>query len=72
MTAALITIMFLASAWIAIVALAGTVEGRLGRIGAALRRHQPAARLAMTVPVRARYSPRRQRAVARSQLRAAA
>lgn len=72
MTAALVTLMFLATAWIGIVVMAGSIEGRLARIDAALRGQEPADRLAMTVPVRARYSPRRERPVARPRLRAAA
>jgi hypothetical protein len=73
MTAALVTLAFLVSGWIALIALAGSLEGRLLRIGAALRRHSPPDQLEMNVPVRARYVARRSRAaVGRPQLRAAA
>lgn len=73
MTAALATIVFLVAGWIALVVIAGSLNGRLGRMSAALRRHQPADALAMSVPVRARYSPRRPRvATIRPHLRAAA
>lgn len=73
MTAAFVTLVFLVSGWIAVVALAASLDGRLARIGAALRRHAPADRLAMNVPVRARYVARRPRAaVGRPRLRAAA
>lgn len=73
MTAAFVTIAFLASALLAVVLIAGTIEARLGRIGAALRGRQSAGQLAMHVPVRARFAARRPRAaMARPQLRAAA
>ena len=74
MIAALATIAFLAAAWAAIVAIAGSLEANLGKVSAALRRDTPALSLQ---PVAMRFSlrypqARSQRAVARPELRAAA
>ena len=73
MTAALATAFFLSMAWLVVVAIAATFEGKGGRIRDALagRVQQPVA------PVIARYSlryplRRPQRAVMRPRLRAAA
>lgn len=73
MTAALATAAFLSIAWLAMVAMAATFEGRSGRFrdalaGRAPRRLAPvAARFSLRYPLR-----RPQRAVMRPRLRAAA
>ena len=74
MIAAIVTIVFLAATWAAIVAIAGSLEANLGKVSAALRRETPALTLQ---PAAMRFSPRypqarSQRAVARPALRAAA
>ena len=74
MIAAFATIAFLAAAWAAIVAIAGSLEANLGKVGAALRRETPARTVQ---PAAMRVSPRypqarSQRASARPALRAAA
>ena len=74
MIAAFATIAFLAAAWAAIVAIAGSLEANLGKVSAALCRDTPALTLQ---PVALRVSPRypqarSQRAAARPALRVAA
>ena len=74
MIAAFATIAFLAAAWAAIVAIAGSLEGNLGKVSAALLRETPARALP---PVVVRLSPRYpsarvQRASAQPEMRAAA
>ena len=74
MIAAFATIAFLAAAWAAIVAIAGSLEANLGKVSAALRRDAPALVLqpaAMRVSPRYRQA-RSQQASARPALRAAA
>ncbi|MEO8142110.1 MAG: hypothetical protein ABI617_05580 [Sphingomicrobium sp.] len=74
MIAAFATIVFLAAAWAAIVAVAGSLEQSLGKIGAALRGEiLRAAPAPIALRVSQRYpSSRSQRVRARSSLRAAA
>lgn len=73
MTAALATATFLSIAWLAIVTIAATFEGRVGRFRDALAGRAPvryapvAARFSLRYPLR-----RPQRAVMRPRLRAAA
>ena len=74
MIAALATIAFLAAAWAAIVAVAGSFEQSMGKIGAALRGESA---LPVPTPVAVRVSQRypsarSQRVRARPSLRAAA
>ena len=74
MIAAFATIAFLAAAWAAIVAIAGSLEANLGKVSAALSRDTPALTLQ---PVAMRFGPRypqarSQWAAARPALRAAA
>ena len=74
MIAAVATIVFLAAAWAAIVAIAGSLENNFGKIGAAVRGEYSAVAVQ---PVAIRISPRypqarSQRASARPELRAAA
>lgn len=73
MTAALATAFFLSVAWLIVVAIAATLDGKVGRIGDALAGRVPPP----VAPVMARYSlryslRRSQRAVMRPRLRAAA
>ena len=74
MIAAFATIAFLAAAWAAIVAIAGSLEDNLGKVTGALRRETPAFNLQPSaMRVSPRYpSVRSQRALARPALRAAA
>lgn len=74
MIAAFATIAFLAAAWAAIVAIAGSLEANLGKVSAALRRDTPALTLQRAaIRVSLRYpQARSQRAAARPALRAAA
>jgi len=74
MITAFATIVFLAAAWAAIVAIAGSLEHSLGKIGAALRGESvPSAPAPIAVRVSQRYpSSRSQRVRARPSLRAAA
>ena len=77
MTAAIATIVFLASAWAVVVLLARTVEENWTAIGAALRGEAPSERELPVVAVAARVSQRYpsqrpMRARAHPQLRAAA
>ena len=74
MIAAIATIVFLAAAWAAIVGIAGSLEGNLARVGAALLGETPAL---LTQSTAVRLSPRypqarSQRVRARPALRAAA
>lgn len=74
MIAAIATIAFLAAAWAAIVAVAGSLEGSLGKIGQALRGQTV---LPSPAPVAVRISQRfpsgrSQRVRARPAMRAAA
>lgn len=74
MIAAIATIAFLAAAWAAIVAIAGSLEFNLARIGGALRGEAP---VLSAVPIAGRVSQRypvarSQRARARPSMRAAA
>ncbi len=74
MIAAIATIAFLAAAWAAIVAIAGSLEDNLGKVGAAFRGE---AAVLLAQPVAIRVSPRfpqarSQRTQARPALRAAA
>ncbi len=55
MIAALATIAFLAAAWAAITSIAGSIEGNLGKVSAALRRETVAVDLQ---PTTMRFSPR--------------
>ena len=74
MIAAVATIVFLAAAWAAIIAIAGSVEESLGKVGAALRGVSPSPQpqlAALRVSPRAQQG-RSQRAQARPALRAAA
>ena len=73
MIAAFATIAFLAAAWLAIVAIAGSLEDSFGKVSAALRGHS----LALPAPVALRVSQsypqaRSQRVRARPAMRAAA
>ena len=74
MIAAFATIVFLAAAWAAMVAVAGSFEHSLGKIGAALRGESPLSTPApIALRVSQRYpSGRSQRVRARPSLRAAA
>ena len=74
MIAAIATIAFLAAAWVAIVAIAGSLEFSLARVRAALRGETP---VLSAAPVAGRISPRyptarSQRVRARPSMRAAA
>lgn len=74
MIAAVATIAFLAAAWAAIVAIAGSLEDSLGKVGAALRGMTPSPQPRLAA---LRVSPRGQqgalqRAQARPAMRAAA
>ena len=74
MIAAVATIAFLAAAWAAIVAIAGSLDDSLGKVSVALRgvAPSPQPRL-LTLRVSPRYPPARSRhAQARPALRAAA
>lgn len=73
MTAALATIVSLSAAWLAIVSIAGSVEGGLTRIISALRGEARPALVPVQLRLSARYQPLRQpRVRARPQYRAAA
>ena len=74
MTAAITTIAFLASAWAAIVAIAGSLELSFAKVSAALRGQSPAfAPVPVAVRVSQRYpQARSQRVRARPSMRAAA
>ena len=74
MIAAIATITFLAAAWAAIVAIAGSLEANLGKVGAALRGVSPSPQPHLaTLRVSPRYpQARSQRIHARPALRAAA
>ena len=73
MIAAIATIAFLAAAWAAIVAIAGSFESSFGKIGAALRGDLAAVPVAVAMRVTQRYpSARSQRVRARPAMRAAA
>ena len=74
MIAAIATIVFLAAAWAAIVAIAGTFENSLSRVGAALRGEVPAfAPAPVALRISQRYpAGRSQRVRARPAMRAAA
>ena len=74
MIAAVVTIVFLAAAWAAIVAIAGSIETNLGKVGAALRGETPALQPQIaTLRISPRYPlARSQRVSARPALRAAA
>ena len=74
MIAAIATIAFLAAAWAAIVAIAGSLEENLGKVSAALRGHAPAfAPALVALRVSQRYpASRLMRARARPSMRAAA
>ena len=74
MIAAFATIVFLAAAWAAIVAIAGSLEGSLSKVGMALRGQSPAfAPAPVAVRISQRYPASRSlRARARPSLRAAA
>ena len=74
MIAAFATIAFLAAAWVAIVAIAGSLEFTLPRIGSALHGEAPtAAALPVTGWISQRYpTSRSQRVRARPSMRAAA
>ena len=73
MTAALATIVFLSAAWLAIVAIAGSIEGGLARIATALRGEARPEIIPLQLRVSARYQPVRQpRSRVRYQHRAAA
>ena len=74
MIAALVTIAFLAAAWAAIVAIAGSFEDSVGKIGTALRGVSPASLPQLAaLRVSPRYpQARSHRATARPDLRAAA
>ena len=74
MIAALATIVFLVAAWAAILAIAGSLEQNLGKIGTALRGQAPALQPQLaSFRISPRYpQARSQRARARPALRAAA
>ena len=73
MIAAIATIAFLAAAWAAILAIAGSFESSLGKIGAALRGEVAPTPAPIAMRVSQRYpSGRSQRARARPAMRAAA
>ena len=74
MIAAFATIVFLAAAWAAIVAIAGSLEGSLSKVGMALRGQTPSfAPAPVAVRISQRYPASRSlRARARPSLRAAA
>ena len=74
MIAAIATIAFLAAAWAAIVAIAGSLEGNLARVNAALSGETPAfAPAPVAVRVSQRYpAGRSHRVRARPAMRAAA
>lgn len=74
MIAALATIVVLVAAWAAILAIAGSLEQNLGKIGAALRGQAPALQPQLaSFRISPRYpQARSQRARARPALRAAA
>jgi hypothetical protein len=73
MIAAFATIAFLAAAWLAIVAIAGSLEDSLGKVGAALRGQAPALPSPIVLRISPRYpQARAQRVRARPAMRAAA
>ena len=73
MTFALATAFFLSIAWLTVVALAATFEGKVLRIGDALAGRTPQYIPPLTVRLSARYAPRRaQRPISQPRLRAAA
>ena len=73
MIAAVATIVFLAAAWAAIVAIAGSLENNFGKIGAAVRGEYSAVVQPVAIRISPRYpQARSQRASARPELRAAA
>ena len=73
MTFALATAFFLSIAWLTIVALAATFEGRTSRIADALAGRTSQVIPPLTVRLTSRYAPRRgQRPVTQPRMRAAA
>jgi len=73
MIAAFATIAFLAAAWMAIVAIAASMEDSFGKVGAALRGQAPALPSPIALRVSQRYpQARSQRVRARPAMRAAA
>ncbi len=58
MTFALVTALFLAAAWLAVQAIAASLDGKTGRILSALRGELPAQSIPVTVRVSQRYAPR--------------
>ena len=74
MIAAIATIAFLAAAWAAIVAIAGSLEQSPGKVGAALRGASPSPQPQLAaLRISPRYPPARaQRVNARPAMRAAA
>ena len=73
MTFALATAFFLSIAWLTVVALAATFEGKASRIADALAGRAPTVIPPLTVRLTTRYAPRRtQRPLTQPRLRAAA